>query len=274
MPVVGAVSDEVAPWIEKLARVGFAAKGVLYVTVGVLTTLAALGMGGQHGTDSRGAMANLLDKPFGRPLLAIIALGLVGYAVWRIIEGIKDPEHRGSSAKGIALRVGFVGRGIIHLGLAYTAASLALWQRGGGGGGQQTKHWTARALEMPGGEYVLWAVALGLGGYGVYQLYKAWKAKLNRQLQLGRLREGSRKLVIAVSRFGIAARGIVFGMLGVMFARAASAHDAREAGGIGESLQNLAREIGKWPFVAVAIGLAAYGVYQFINAKYRRITAR
>lgn len=274
MPFGGVTSGDVAPWIEKLARVGFAAKGVLYVTLGVLTTLAALGMGGSSGTDSRGAMRTLLDKPFGRPLLAVIALGLVGYAVWRIIEGIKDPEHRGSNAKGIALRVGFVGRGIIHLGLAYTAASLALWQRDASGGGQGAKHWTAKVLDWPGGQYLLWAVALGLGAYGIYQLYKAAKAKLNKRLQLGRLTEGSRRFVIGVSRFGIAARGVVFGMIGVLLARAASAEDATQAGGVGESLRALGRELGKWPFLAVAVGLIAYGIYEFINAKYRRIEAR
>jgi len=276
MPVVGDIaSGEVAPWIERLARVGFAAKGVLYLTVGALTTLAALGMGGTRGTDSRGAMGNLLDTPFGRPLLAVIALGLVGYAVWRIIEGIKDPEHRGTSAKGIALRIGSVARGLIHLGLAYTAASLALWQRDSGGGqGQQAKHWTARALDLPGGVYVVWAAAAGFAGYGLYQLYKAWKSKLTKQLQLGGLTAGSRRFVIGVSRFGIAARGIVLGMIGVMLARAASAEDAREAGGIRESLRALAQELGGWPFVAIAVGLGAYGIYQLINAKYRRIQAR
>ncbi|MBA3397351.1 MAG: DUF1206 domain-containing protein [Deltaproteobacteria bacterium] len=266
-----ATSEKVAPWIEGLARVGFAAKGVLYLTIGALAASAALGFGGKTATDSRGAMSELLEKAYGRPLLAVIAIGLVGYAVWRVIDGIKDPERRGKSAKGIALRIGSVLRGLIHLGLAYTAGSLALWQQSESGGqGKEARHWTARALETPGGVYVLWAVAGAFFGYGLYQVYKAVKSKLNKQLELGRLAQGTRRVVVGVSRFGIAARGIVFGTIGVLLARAANREDAREAGGLSDSMKELLT-LGKWPFIAIALGLAAYGVYQFINARYRRI---
>ncbi len=264
-------SEKVAPWIEGLARVGFAAKGVLYLTVGALAGSAALGLGGKAATDTQGAMDELLHTSFGRPLLAVIAIGLVGYGVWRIIEGIKDPERRGRSAKGIALRVGYVIRGLVHLALAYTAGSLALWQQSEGGErGKEARHWTARALELPGGVYLLWAVAGAFFGYGVYQVYKAWKSKLNKQLELGRLGHGTRRLAVGVSRFGIAARGIVFGTIGVLLGRAANREDAREAGGLSDSMRELI-ELGKWPFVAIAAGLAAYGIYQLINARYRRL---
>lgn len=271
-PAVGhATSEKVAPWIERLARVGFAAKGLLYLTVGALAASAALGHGGKAATDTHGAMGELLQKSYGRPLLAVIAIGLVGYAVWRIIEGIKDPERRGRSAKGIALRVGSVLRGLIHFALAYTAGSLALWQESEGGEqGKEARHWTARALEVPGGVYLLWAVAGAFFGYGVYQVYKAVKSKLNKQLELGKLGQGTRRVVVGVSRFGIAARGIVFGTVGVLLGRAANREDAREAGGISDSMKELIG-LGKWPFIAIALGLAAYGIYQFINARYRRI---
>lgn len=269
LPFNGVV-HEGKPWIEKLARVGFAAKAVLYFTIGGLAASAALGNGGKT-VDSRGALGELVGAPFGRVLLGIVALGLLGYAVWRIIEGIADPERRGTSAKGIALRIGYVLRGLIHLALAGTAASLALSRSAAGSSdGARQRHWTAQALETPGGVYVLWAVALGLLGYGAYQLYKAAKAKLSKQLELGRMRHGTRRLVIGVSRFGLAARGIVFGMVGVMLARAASSHDAREAGGIGKSLKEISR-FGEWPFLIVALGLVAYGVYEIVEAKYRRI---
>lgn len=266
------------PWVEKLARVGFAAKAILYFTIGALAVSAALGNGGKA-TDSRGALGELIGGSFlglrhalfGRVLLGVVALGLLGYAVWRIIEGITDPERRGTSAKGIALRAGYLGRGLIHLGLAGTAASLALsGSVGSGGDGDRQRHWTARALETPGGVYVLWAVALALLGYGAYQLYKAAKSKLSKQLELGRMSRGARRVVIGVSRFGIAARGIVFGMVGVLLARAAASHDPREAGGVGQSLREISR-FGDWPFLVVALGLVAYAVHELVEAKYRRI---
>lgn len=263
-------AEDVAPWIERLARVGFVAKGLLYGTIGALAVAAALHAGGKTGTDSHGAMAWLYDAPLGRPLLAVIALGLAGYALWRVVEGIRDPEHRGTSAKGLAVRAGYLIRGIIHFALAGAAASLALWREGGGDRGAKAEHWTARAMEVPGGVYLLWGIALGFLGYGLYQLYRAYAAKLGRQLHLDGMGARARAFVHGVSRFGIAARGVVFGTVGVLIARAAHTHDPRHSGGIGDSMRELV-QLGRWPYLVIATGVIAYGVYQLICAKYRRI---
>lgn len=278
MSVTSAVSGaadhavhEVAPWLEGLARLGFAAKAVLYMTIGALAAMAALGAGGDRGPDSRGAMAELFGAPYGRVLLGVIALGLFGYAVWRIVEGIKDPEGRGRSAKGIALRLRSVATGLIHLGLAYSAAHFALGNFGRGqGGGGESKDWVARALGTPGGSLLLYAVAGGFIAYGIYQLYCAARSKLAKQLSLGSLSSSARRWVVGASRFGIASRAVVFGMIGVLLGRAAMNRNAAEAGGIGESMRSLV-ELGKWPFVTISLGLIAYGIYQGINARYRRI---
>jgi hypothetical protein len=251
--------------------VGFAAKGVLYMTISALAASAALGMGGKSNPDSHHALQTVFEAPFGRFLVAILALGLVGYAVWRIIEGITNPQNR-HGAKGIALRVGSVFRGVIHLALAFAAGMLALYRdSGGGGGGGRVREWVGKAMGVPGGIYVLYVIAAGLAGYGVYQLYKAYRAKLSRQLQLGRLSDGVRRVVIGVSRFGIAARGVVFGTIAVLIYRAARDHNPREAGGLGDSMRELLFNFGRWPYLAIALGLGAYGVYELINAKYRRI---
>jgi len=261
----------VAPWIVVLARVGYTAKAVLYGTIGVLAAKAAFGAGGRT-TDTRGAMASMLDAPFGRVLLVLMALGLFGYAAWRLVEAIADPERRGTDAKGLALRASFVARGIVHAGLAVSALRVAIHNRGTGGGGQKADSWTARAMDL-GGEWLVWAIALGVGGYGIYQLYRAYAAKLSKQLDLGRMSAEAGHWVVTVSRIGIAARGIVFGMIGLLLARAASSHEPGQAGGIGDALGALAG-FGRWPFAAVALGLVAYGVYELLNARYRRITVQ
>jgi hypothetical protein len=263
---------EAAPWIERLARVGFAAKGVLYLTIGVLSARAAMGAGGRTVTDTHGAL-DTLNGTFGRPLLVIIALGLAGYGVWRLIDAIVDAEDHGRDAKGIAKRIGAAIRGLVHLALAGTAISLALWQGGSGGHDAKAKHWTARLLDAPGGELLVWGVAAAFAGYGLYQLYCAWTTKLDKRLELGRLGSGARRLVIAISRFGIAARGIVFVTVAVLFGRAAMNRDASEAGGTGASMRELFA-FGKWPFIAIAAGVAAYGIYELIEARYRRIRVR
>lgn len=262
---------EVAPWIERLARAGFVAKALLYMTIGFLAASAALGLGGKAATDTHGAMWELLQKPLGRGLLALIALGLVGYAAWRIIEAIADPERHGRSAKGIAHRVRSFATGGLHLGLALSAAKLALYQRDDHNSSREAQEWTATALSKPGGKILVALAAAGFVGYGLYQLYKAFKSKLDKRLSLDNLGHTMRRVVVGVSRFGITARGIVFGMIGVMLARAAYHSNAKEAGGVSKSMRELF-EFGTWPFVAIAVGLAAYGVYQLINARYRKIS--
>jgi len=268
--VSAAVHNEAAPWIERLARVGFAAKALLYMTVGALAVLAALGQGGNAATDQRGAMHSILRAPTGRVLLGIVAIGLMGYAVWRVIEGITDPERRGRSAKGIALRVLSVITGLAHGALAISAAKLVLGQRIDGGGAREAQHWTARALATPGGNLLVIAVAGAVIGYGAYQLYCAYNAKFSKKLSLASLSSTTRSMVIGISSVGIAARGIVFGMIGVLLFRAANNGNPKQAGGFARSLAELF-EWGRGPFVAIAVGLIAYGGYQLLNARYRRI---
>lgn len=272
MITVDTVARDAAPWVERLARMGFVAKSLLYVTIGVLAASAALGSGGRTNPDQRSAMAALIAAPYGRGLLAVVAVGLAGYALWRIVAGVLDAEHRGRGAKGLAIRGGSIVTGLIHVALAYSAAHLALGHRSGGGGEQQSRHWAARALEWPGGTLVLWGVAAGLVGYGVYQLYRAAVAKLDKQLALGALGRRERSWAIGISRFGIASRGVVFGTIGLLFARAARDHDPSQAGGMADSLRTLV-QLGRWPFLGIAVGLIAYGGYELINARYREIEA-
>lgn len=259
-----------APWIEKLARLGFVAKALLYITIGVLACAAALRLGGTPGTGSRGAMATLLDAPFGHALLVGIAIGMFGYAAWRLLQGIADPEHKGHDAKGLLKRARSIVVGVLHAALGVSAIKLAWGDLSAANDGAQSQHATAQALSTPGGTLALWAVAGGFVAYGAYQLYCAWKAKLNKELSLGSMSSGTQRLVIATSRFGIAARGIVFGTVGVLLARAIQNHDPKQARGLKQAMLELFT-FGRGPFLVVAAGLIAYGIYQLINARYRRI---
>lgn len=265
---------EVAPWIEKLARVGFLAKALLYMTIGGLAAAAAFGLGkyvgGKEGVQGqRGAMGALIEAPFGKALLLLTAVGLFGYAAWRFVEAATNPEHE-HGAKGVGKRVRAAALGILHVALGATAVKIALGDRGAATDGKETSHWIGRALESNTGRYALWAVAAGFVGYGLYEIFKAIKSKLNKRLALGRMSRLARQWVVGVSRFGMAARGIVFGMTGVLIARAIQNHNPQQVKGIKTSLSELLN-FGRIPFGIIALGLIAYGVYQIINAKYRRI---
>jgi hypothetical protein len=262
------VAKDVAPWVERLARIGFASKALLYITVGLLAAQAGIGRGGRA-VDTQGALRAVHHVTFGRVALIIVAAGLIGYAVWRIVESIVDPDNRGTDLKGVALRTSFAARGLFHGAIGISALGLAARERPAPHS-DRMRHWTRVAFDLPAGELLVWLTALGIGGYGVYQLYRAYVSKLSRQLRLGELDAGTQRWVVAVSRFGIAARGVVFCLIGFFLARAAAFEDAAEAGGVRKSLGLLAG-IGRWPFVVVALGLVAYGVYELVNARYRRI---
>jgi hypothetical protein len=259
---------DIAPWIERLARVGYLAKALLYGTVGVLAAGAAFGHG--ESTDTRGAMAKLLHAPFGRVLLIAMAIGLFGYAAWRCTSAFVDAEQRGNDLKGLALRGSFIIRGIAHLVLGISAIRLVL--SGSTESGDRSQQAADVAFHLPGGVWILWAAAIAVGGFGLYQLYRAATAKLSKQLHKAEMRAETGDWVIAVSRFGIAARGLVFIAIAWLLGRAAAGHDPGTAGGIDDALGSLA-SLGRLPYAAIGAGLIAYGVYQVLNARYRRIEA-
>jgi hypothetical protein len=263
-----AAAVEVAPWVERLARVGYGAKALLYITVGLLAAQAAFGRAGRT-TDTHGALEIVHGVTFGRVVLLVVAAGLIGYAVWRLVEAVVDPERRGTSAKAVAVRAGFVIRGLFHGALGVAALRLALGD-GSNGSEFDAKGWTARAFELPGGDLMISIAALGVAGYGLYQFYRAYAPKLGRQLDVSSMTARLGSWVVGVSRFGLAARGVVFCLIGWFLFRAGAQHDAGEAGGLRESLRAVA-SLGRWPFVVVALGLVAYGAYQLLNARYRKI---
>jgi hypothetical protein len=261
-------AHEVAPWVAKLARLGYVAKAILYGTVGLLAAQAALGHGGRT-TDLGGALREVTRAPLGGVLLWLIAAGLAGYAIWRIVDAITDAEGKGGDGKGIARRIGSAARGVGHGALAVGAFKLATGSGSGGGGGGRSREIATKATDVA-GEWVLWVAAVAVIGYACYQLYRAWKARLGSQLDLGSASATLGRWVTGVSRFGIAARGVVFALVGLLLIRAAQSKNPGRAGGIKDSLEML-QGMGRWPFVVVALGLVAYAVYELLNARYRRI---
>jgi hypothetical protein len=262
------VQREVSPWVAGLARLGYGAKALLYGTIGLLAARAAFGAGGRV-TDTQGALRTVDSFGFGKAFLLLIALGFFGYAGWRLVEALADPEHRGSDPKALLVRASFAVRGLAHGALGVTALRLASG-RTSVRGGNQAREWTARGLELPAGDLLVGLAAVAIAGYGLYQLYRAWASKLSRQLRLSGIAAPLQGWLVGVSRFGIAARGVVFCLIGVLIGRSVLRHDAAQAGGVRESLRTLAT-LGRWPFATVAIGLTAYGVYELVNARYRRI---
>ena len=263
-----------APHIETLARVGFASKALLYMVVGVLAVRAAAGMGGQM-TGTKGALREIVDHPFGKALLIVMGVGLLGYAAWRVIEGFADPERKGTDAKGLAVRGSYVVRGILHALLAVQAFRIASSHGGGGQDGAAAKQASSQAMQLPFGNWLVIIGGIGVACFGLYQVYRAWESKLDKQLDFPRLRREAGDWAVFVSRFGIAARGVVFVMIGTLLVSAGRHHNPSQAGGIGEAFAALERApYGRTVLVVVALGMVAYGAYVAIQARYRHISAR
>lgn len=253
-------------WFEGMARVGFVAKGLVYILVGVLAAAAAWGSGAAEG--SEGALRSLVDEPFGQVILGAVALGLACYALWRFTSATANPEDH-----GVGHRLLDAGKAFLHLGLAVEAARMA-WPGGGGGGGNEERasHWSARAMAQPVGEVAVGVVGLIVVGYGVAQIYRGFTADLDERLELGRLSVRGRRWVVRLGRAGLAARGVVFGVIGGFLVLAAVQSDPGEARGVGGALRTIEQQAyGPWLIGIVGLGLICYGIYQLVRARYRRI---
>ncbi|HYC60404.1 MAG TPA: DUF1206 domain-containing protein [Thermoanaerobaculia bacterium] len=256
--------------IERLARLGYASIGVVYMIVGGFAVAAAMGKRGSTG-GHEDAFALIRQQPFGRVLLAVIALGMVGYVLWRFVSAVTDNEHRGSDAKGIGVRLASIGRGLVYSLFVFEIVRMIMkgGRSGGSGGDSQAAHWTGRLMQQPFGRWLVVLVGLGIVGYGAYQLYAAWDAKLSKRLSLGEMDARVRDKVVLISRFGIGARGLVFFVIGGSLVIAGLRHDSSAAHGTTGALQELPQPV----LVLAGLGLAAYGVYALVNARYRRIRA-
>jgi hypothetical protein len=265
---------EAGPWVVGLARAGYAAKGVVYSLVGLLAVLAAWGKGGGETTGSRGALHHLLGQPFGVVLVSLLAVGLAGYALWCFVQAIADPEYAGRDAKGMAKRVGRFIKGIVHVSLVVAAIGMVTGRSGGNDNESNIDKWTAKLMSMPLGVWLVGIAGACVVGYGAWQLVRAWRVNLDKQLSLGELPADARRPVIHVSRFGIGARGVVFAIIGVGLILAARHANPSEATGVGGALDWLAAQAyGKWLLTITAAGLIAYGFYEFVRARYRVIRA-
>ena len=257
------------PVLTWLARLGFVAKGVVYTLVGGLALLAALDRGGDT-TDQRGALRSILHQPFGRTMLAIAAIGLFGYTLWRLIQAIFDPEHVRHDAKSFGGRVThFVS------GAAYGFLAVAAWRMILGnddGSGDRTPGWTAHLMARPAGPWLVGAIGLIVIGVGAWQFYRAWRAKFGEKLVLDRWGAHMRNWIIHFGRFGYAARGVIFCLIGTFMLAAANHHNPGEAKGVGSAMRYIEGLRFGWVLLTiVALGLIAYGVFQLVEARYRKI---
>jgi hypothetical protein len=253
--------------IERLARAGFAVKGIVYLLLGVLTLLAAVGAGGRI-TDPEGAILSLVGRPFGRAIVAVLAGGLALYAAWRFLEAFADANRVGRDRNGIAERAAWALSGVAYSMLAFDAARIAFRWRGGA-----EVQLPRTIVGSPLSRWLVTIIAIGIVAYAAKEARRALSQRFSERLNLRQLSREAGPIVIGISRAGILARAMVLAALGLVLLRA-RANPARAASDtdMSDSLRLIAAlPSGSGLLTLVAAGLMAYGVYQLVHARYRRI---
>ncbi|MGF7218845.1 hypothetical protein GGR92_005024 [Spirosoma lacussanchae] len=260
-------------WVKRFAKFGLAAKGVVYCLVGILAFMAAFEIGGrtERNLNKQGIFRFILEQPFGQGLLALVAIGLVCYALWRLTQAFLDNENKGTDAKGIGRRVGYAFSGLVYGFLAYGSFRMVLGSQGSQGG--DTRQTLVRELlQQPFGQWLVGLIGLSIIGIGLYQIYRALSGKYLKNVQTSSIKTELKEMIIRSGKLGYIARGVVWGIIGYLFIKAAMAANASEAGGSSHAFAFLEKSsYGSYLLGAVAIGLFCYGVFMFVRARYEVI---
>ena len=255
--------------LETIGRIGYAAKSVIYLAIGLLSANAAFA--GGKAQDSRDVLQKVVQQPIGKVLLAVLLGGIASYVLWRAILVISPNAETGSKAWLVR------GRSLVSAAV-YSGLGLAAFRvltgsgSPGGGGDSSARGWTAQLMSAPAGKWLVVAAGLAFGAYAVAQWRRAWTRSFEKKLGLGSLSAEARQTVTRISAAGIAARGVAFCLAGIFLIAAGLQADPSKARGLSGSLNSLRDQpYGPWLLTVVALGLAGYGVYCAIRARFGRI---
>lgn len=256
--------------LEMAARVGYGARGFVYVSIGVVALMAALDMTGDA-VGSTGAVAMIADQPFGRIWLMLLGAGLWAFVSWRVLQSVFDADREGTSKKALMLRAGQAASGVFYGLLASTVFEfLDEYERSAAADDvAENQEKAATLLALPNGHWLLLAVGLVILGIGVGNIIKGIKADFGEALSCS---PEVCKRVSPIARAGYVARGVAYLPLGVFVSLAGWRASSAEVTAFGEALDALERQPGgSWVLGVTALGLIAFGLFAFVEARFRRI---
>jgi uncharacterized protein DUF1206 len=249
-----------------LARAGLVARGLVYLTIGVLAFKVALGEGGKA-ANQQGALKTIAHQPFGKTLLVLVAISLGGYALWRLTRAAvgRGAEQRDSGFDRVAALASGIAYGI----LCVTAVKILTGSSTGSG---TPKEATGGVLGWSGGTVLVAIAGAVLIGVAVYQAYKGLAKKFLDDAKTNEMSPGVRKAYTALGVFGLVARAVVFALVGYGLIKAAIDYDPQKAIGLDGALRKLAdAAYGPVLLGLVAVGLIGFAAYSIADARYRKV---
>jgi len=272
MPADAARAALSSEWFDRLARVGYAAKGAVFGVIGLLAGKMALRRPeAEEDADAFGALETVAEQPLGAVPLGILVLGLAAYGCWRLLQALGDAEGLGRDPRALTRRAAFLGIGLTYL--TFAAYSLALFLGWEGRGEEDgVRDASALLMELPGGVWLVGIAGLAVLGYGVLEIVFAFTGRFKREFRGAELSPVVAGVARWVGGYGHAARGVAFVAGGFFAVRAAVTFDPEEARGLADSFREVATQpYGVWALVLIAIGFAAFGAYNVMLAFYRHI---
>lgn len=257
--------------IELAARIGYGARGFVYLSVGVLILLAAVDVIGDA-VGLKGMLDWLVLRPLGRLWMLLIGLGLAAFVMWRLLQAVFDADHEGGSPHGLRTRASQAFSGLSYAALSFAAFSLLVHAPEGdpaAAGIERSSAQAATILSLPFGNWLLSAAGLAIFGIGVSNIVKAWREDFTQYLACS---ARTCRRVEPLARAGHVARGLAYLPLAVLVVLAGLRSKASEATSLGAALEAVEKQpAGSWILAAGALGFVAFGTFSFIEARFRRI---
>ncbi|RBY91021.1 DUF1206 domain-containing protein [Blastococcus sp. TF02A-30] len=258
--------------LEHLARVGLIAYGVVHLLLAWLALQLAWG-GGDQQADQSGAMATLAESPLGKPLLWIVAVGLIALAVWQALEVVRWRSGWSASGKQRTRALRRSGKAVVkaavYAALAVLAIRFATGSSSSGSSSQQQQDTAAGVFGWPAGRWLVGAAGLVLVGVGAYHVYKGVTKRFLKEIDLGEAPRPAVRLVTRLGQVGYPGKGVALGVVGGLLVYAAVTFDPAKATGLDGAMHTiLDAPFGQWLLTLVALGIAAFGAYLFVRARY------
>ena len=256
--------------LEHLARVGLIAYGVVHLLVAWLALQLAWG-GGGGSADQSGSMRTLAESPVGKPLLWVLAIGLIALAVWQAAEVLRWRSGWSASGKARTKALRKSGNALVKAAIYISLAVLAIRFATGNGSSssQQQQETTAGVFGWPGGQFLVGAFGIVLIGVGAWHVRKGLTKRFLKQIDLGDASPGATKLVTRLGQVGFPAKGIALALVGALLTYAAITFDPSKARGLDGALRTiLEAPFGRILLTVVALGIAAFGAFCFVRARY------